>query len=119
MTIKLLSASLLLAASIPALAQSTTPPGTASTEPVVTPKNGQSPDQIGRDRYDCYVWAKQQSGFDPAQSSSAGTGPDLYRRAFTACMSGRGYALSYAAPPGGASSTAAAPIAPAPSRPFM
>jgi hypothetical protein len=120
MTIKLLSASLLLAVSIPALAQTTPASGAASNDPAITPKNGQSSDQIGRDRYDCYVWAKQQSGFDPAQSSGGGTGPDLYRRAFTACMSGRGYALSYATPPGGASSTTAAPpVAPAPSRPFM
>jgi hypothetical protein len=30
------------------------------------PLKGQTPDQIDRDRYECYVWATRQSGFDPA-----------------------------------------------------
>lgn len=29
------------------------------------PNKGQSQDQQERDRFDCYNWAKQQSGFDP------------------------------------------------------
>ena len=29
------------------------------------PKSGQSPEQQDRDRFECYNWAKQQTGFDP------------------------------------------------------
>lgn len=40
------------------------PPGAAQI--VVYPAKGQSPEQLDRDRYDCHVWAVQQSGFDPS-----------------------------------------------------
>jgi hypothetical protein len=110
MAIKSLSLSLLLSLSVPALAQYTPAPGTASGEPVISPKNGQSQEQLGRDRYECYGWAKQQSGFDPAQPGSGGAGPDLYRRAFTACMSGRGYQVSYPAPAAGSPPSSPPPI---------
>lgn len=35
---------------------------------VVYPANGQTPEQQERDRYECHVWAVQQSGFDPSRS---------------------------------------------------
>ncbi|HEY2418984.1 MAG TPA: glycine zipper 2TM domain-containing protein [Steroidobacteraceae bacterium] len=35
---------------------------------MVYPANGQSPEQLERDRYECHVWAVQQSGFDPSRS---------------------------------------------------
>jgi hypothetical protein len=34
---------------------------------MVYPAHGQSSDQLERDRYDCHVWAVQQSGFDPSR----------------------------------------------------
>jgi hypothetical protein len=34
---------------------------------MVYPARGQSPDQLARDRYDCHVWAVQQSGYDPSR----------------------------------------------------
>jgi hypothetical protein len=34
---------------------------------VVYPANGQSPEQLERDRYDCHIWAVQQTGFDPSR----------------------------------------------------
>src|ERR1700689_1574470 len=34
---------------------------------MVYPARGQSPDQLERDRYDCHVWAVQQSGYDPSR----------------------------------------------------
>ena len=34
---------------------------------MVYPARGQSPEQLERDRYDCHVWAVQQSGFDPSR----------------------------------------------------
>ena len=47
-------------------------------EPYVYPTQGQSADQMDRDKYDCYTWAKQQTGYDPANpppppSGSGGT----------------------------------------------
>lgn len=34
----------------------------------VYPANGQSPEQTDRDRYECHVWAVQQTGVDPSRS---------------------------------------------------
>ena len=34
---------------------------------MVYPARGQSPEQTARDRYDCHVWAVQQSGYDPSR----------------------------------------------------
>jgi hypothetical protein len=33
----------------------------------VYPSNGQSPQQTDRDRYECHVWAVQQTGVDPSR----------------------------------------------------
>lgn len=42
-----------------------------STQVYVVPTSGQSADQLGRDRYECYLWAVKQTGFDPSQTSLA------------------------------------------------
>ena len=34
---------------------------------MVYPAHGQSHEQLERDRYECHVWAVQQSGFDPSR----------------------------------------------------
>ena len=36
------------------------------TEVVFYPNKGQGPEQQDRDRYECYLWAYQQTGFDPS-----------------------------------------------------
>ncbi len=36
---------------------------------IVYPAQGQSPQQLERDRYECHVWAVQQTGFDPSAPS--------------------------------------------------
>jgi PAB1-binding protein PBP1 len=41
----------------------------------VYPANGQSQDQQQKDEYDCYSWAKQNTGYDPAQPQSASVPP--------------------------------------------
>ena len=43
----------------------------ASTEIYFYPKGGQSVAQQDRDRYECYLWAVQQSGFDPSTTQLA------------------------------------------------
>lgn len=47
------------------------PAPVASAPPPVTevyfyPNRGQSAEQQDRDRYECYLWAKKQTGFDPS-----------------------------------------------------
>jgi len=42
----------------------------AHADIVVYPANGQSAEQQSKDEYECYVWAKGKTGFDPAQEKS-------------------------------------------------
>ena len=103
------------AVSVPAMAQymATPPPGQTPAAPpparsgglTITAKNGQTEQQQWTDRYDCHRWAKDQSGFDPTLQPPPGITPneitsrrDQYRRAFTACLEGRGYDVHYGAP---------------------
>jgi len=78
----------------------TPPPGAPA--PVVNgdrlyayPLNGQSPEQQARDRYDCHVWASDESGVDPSQNAKGMTVTQTadYDRAMTACLTGRGYSV--------------------------
>ncbi|MCE6982447.1 glycine zipper family protein, partial [Pseudomonas frederiksbergensis] len=65
-------------------------------EVIAYPAQGQSPQQLDRDRYECHRWAVQQTGFDPAAASYAPSAQvaDNYRRAQGACLSGRGYSVN-------------------------
>ena len=42
------------------------PPPPVQTNIYAYPSNGQTAEQQDRDRYDCYQWAIQQTGFDPS-----------------------------------------------------
>ncbi len=42
------------------------PPPPPSTQVFFYPTRGQSAAQQDRDRYECYLWARQQTGFDPS-----------------------------------------------------
>jgi hypothetical protein len=46
-----------------------------AAEPYVYPAKGQSQQQMEKDKFDCYSWAKQQSGFDPMQGPGAAPPP--------------------------------------------
>jgi uncharacterized protein DUF6515 len=71
----------------------------AQNDLFIYPKNGQSEEQQGRDRYECHSWASGQSGFDPTQPS--GGVPEAqasakradYQRAMQACLEARGYSV--------------------------
>jgi hypothetical protein len=67
--------------------------GSASGEVFVYPKEGQSDEQRDRDRYDCYVWAVDQTGFDPTAGNADTSKAGDYRRALSACLEGRGYTV--------------------------
>jgi hypothetical protein len=59
----------------------------------VYPKEGQTDDQRDRDRYECYTWAVDQTHFDPSSGAADATRSSDYRRAFSACLEGRGYTV--------------------------
>lgn len=54
-------------------------------EPVIYPRNGQSPAQLENDRRDCNRWATTQ----PSAQADA----SVFNRAVQACMDGRGYTM--------------------------
>jgi hypothetical protein len=56
----------------------------SSSNPIVYPRNNQAPAQTSADRADCNEWATTQE-----QAND----PTAYRRAFAACMDGRGYTV--------------------------
>jgi hypothetical protein len=60
------------------------PPPPSAPEPVIYPRNGQSPEQTNADRSACAQWATAQS---------VGKDASVYQRAFAACMDGRGYTV--------------------------
>jgi hypothetical protein len=76
-----LFASLLLAAFFAAS------PATAQ-EPIVYPAKGQSPDQMDKDKYECYGWAKGQTGFDPMAPPTATAPPPPQEQ--TSASTGKG-----------------------------
>ena len=59
----------------------------------VYPAAGQSETQTSEDRYQCHVWAADQSGHDPTLGAGSRNDAESYTRAFTACMEGRNYVV--------------------------
>lgn len=49
----------------------TLPIAVFAQNPMVYPAQGQSPDQQSRDRYECHMWAVQQTGYDPSSGAAA------------------------------------------------
>jgi len=49
------------------LASAQTAVPSASTNPFIYPSKGQTPQKEQKDKNECYDWASQQTGFDPAQ----------------------------------------------------
>ena len=44
-------------------------------DPIVYPAQGQSQDQMEQDKFECYRWARDQTGFDPMKTPTATSGP--------------------------------------------
>ena len=44
-------------------------------EVIIYPAKGQGPEQLEKDKYECYGWAKGQTGFDPMLVPQASTPP--------------------------------------------
>jgi opacity protein-like surface antigen len=102
---------LLCATPLTAFAQTPTPSASGSAAvPTtaenlsVTPRFGQTQEQLAADRAECLGWAKAQTGFDPSQFGG-GAGPSDYNgrrqrygRALAACLEGHGYDVHFVAP---------------------
>ena len=50
-------------------------PPVFAQDPFIYPDKGQSNEQMEKDKYECYSWAKGQTGFDPMQVPTATTAP--------------------------------------------
>ena len=44
-------------------------------DPIFYPAKGQSEDQLEKDKYECYNWAKKKTGFDPMKTPTTKTAP--------------------------------------------
>jgi hypothetical protein len=65
------------------------------SEQYVYPVLGQNDMQTSKDRYECYLWATDQTGVEPAQIANQQNLNDLenYQRANGACLEARGYSV--------------------------
>lgn len=52
-----------------------TAPSVFAQDPIIYPNKGQSAEQQEKDKFDCYSWAKGQTGFDPMQVPTATSAP--------------------------------------------
>jgi len=60
---------------------------------ILYPAAGQSEEQTGRDRYECHLWASQETDFDPTLSDADKNLRSDYRRAMSACLEARDYVV--------------------------
>jgi predicted lipid-binding transport protein (Tim44 family) len=44
-------------------------------DPIFYPSKGQSETQLEKDKYECYAWAKKQTGFDPMKTPTTKSAP--------------------------------------------
>ncbi|MGZ8159721.1 MAG: glycine zipper family protein [Methylobacter sp.] len=55
-------------------------PAMGQADVMVYPMQGQSNEQLSKDRYECHVWAVQQSGFDPSTAQAGQTSPQTQQK---------------------------------------
>ena len=65
-----------------------------STQPYVTPQQGQSPERQAQDWHACEQWATVQAFANGVPLHAARFSPD-YRQAFSACLSALGYRVGF------------------------
>jgi len=66
----------------------------------IYPRKGQSQEQQDNDRYECHMWAADQTNYDPTTAAPQGMSANQamqartdYQRAMAACLDGRGYTV--------------------------
>lgn len=52
----------------------------AEAEIMIYPMKGQNSEQLSKDRYECHLWAVQQSGFDPSTAQAAQSAPQTQQQ---------------------------------------
>jgi hypothetical protein len=52
----------------------------AQADIMIYPMKGQSNEQLSKDRYECHVWAVQQSGFDPSTAQATQAAPQTQQQ---------------------------------------
>jgi hypothetical protein len=57
-------------------------------EPVIYPKKGQSNQKMEQDKYECYTWARNQSGFDPMAPPKTTSPPPVREKSKVGALSG-------------------------------
>jgi len=76
----------------PEYSHEVTPVATRGAQEIfVYPRKGQSTEQTSLDRYECYLWAVGQTGFEPSAGEPGNSVG--YQRALGACLAGRGYTV--------------------------
>lgn len=55
---------------------------------IIYPEKGQSKEQIEKDKFACYTWAKEQTGFDPMEMPQATSAPPQHEE--SKASAGRG-----------------------------
>jgi outer membrane lipoprotein SlyB len=61
---------------------------TLASDLIIYPKKGQNKQQQEKDKYDCYQWARKETGFDPLAPATASTPPPVKEK--TKASAGRG-----------------------------
>jgi outer membrane lipoprotein SlyB len=54
--------------------------GPVQADIMIYPMKGRSNEQLSKDRYECHVWAVQQSGFDPSTAQAAQAAPQTQQQ---------------------------------------
>ena len=60
---------------------------------IIYPAVGQTAEQRDQDRYECHVWAGEETNFDPTDERSDPMLKSDYNRALEACLEGRNYVV--------------------------
>lgn len=55
---------------------------------VIYPKKGQNPQKMEKDKFECYTWSKNQSGFDPMATPKATTPPPVQEKSKASALRG-------------------------------
>ena len=62
-----------------------------SNKLIIYPAAAQTDEQLSKDRYDCHVWASDETGYDPSNADSDQLLLGEYNRAMGACMEAKDY----------------------------
>lgn len=59
----------------------------------IYPREGQSEAKRDQDRYECHLWSRDQTDYDPSRPNTTNSLAPDYNRAMAACLEGSGYTV--------------------------